>query len=154
MLKLFCDKNVWNSFIITTLILPLTACNKSSSETGSVTVPAATVELTKDNYLSGKQFCQTYSSVTSAEHGQYVSVPKDYDHPEKGTLQIYVYLMSVFDPTKPSYVYVDGGPGQNTHGEMPDFFGGAMNEFRFDQRGLGCSAPDTWEEYSDVSLYS
>lgn len=120
---------------------------------GKIDTPVAP-EVTAENYLSGKQFCQTYKDVTSKEHGKYVSVPYDYDLPEAGSLEIYVYSMAPFDPSKPSYIYVDGGPGQNSHDLMPEFLKGEFNELRFDQRGLGCSAPPTYELYRKADLYS
>ncbi len=130
----------------------LSACH-SPSGNSPTPVPLGS-EITKDNYLSGTAFCQTYASVTGLEYGRYITVPKDYSHPENGSLQIYVYTLRAFDPHQASYIFVDGGPGQNTHGIMPEFLHGTMNEMRFDQRGLGCSAPATWEEYKDTSLYS
>ncbi|PIS10177.1 MAG: hypothetical protein COT73_10695 [Bdellovibrio sp. CG10_big_fil_rev_8_21_14_0_10_47_8] len=69
-------------------------------------------------------------------------------------MDLYVYTAKAFDPTKPSYIYVDGGPGQNTHGQMPEILDGQYNELRFDQRGLGCSAPNSYDTYKDPSLYS
>lgn len=116
--------------------------------------PAPIKKVTESVYLSGTKFCQTYSEITGQEFGIRVSVPQDYDHPEKGELSIYAYTVKPFDPAKPSYIYVDGGPGQNTHGMMPEYLNGNYNEIRFDQRGLGCSAPETWAQYKDSSLYS
>ncbi len=127
------------------------ACSHSDDTTP---IPELSSTVTADNYLSGKKFCETYGAITKKEHGRYVRVPKNYNSPDADFMDIYVYTMSPFDPSKPSYIYVDGGPGQNTHGEMPDLLNGQMNEFRFDQRGLGCSAPDTFWDYTDATNYS
>ncbi len=106
------------------------------------------------NYMNGRTFCSRYSAITSSEKGRYVTVPADYSRPQDGVLEVYAYTLTDFDPSKPSYIYVDGGPGQNTHGMMPEYFGGAFNEIRFDQRGLGCSAPESYQKYKDPRLYS
>ena len=131
-----------------------TACHKSSNpETAPLNAPVIK-SVTKDIYMSGKKFCSTYKAITSKEFGKYIQVPVDYNDSSKGTLEIYAYTMSPFDLEKPSYIYVDGGPGQNTHGMMPDYLYGTYNEIRFDQRGLACSSPETWEQYIDGSIYS
>lgn len=134
----------------------IVSCAKKSDDNNKATPvnPPIYKTVTRENYLSGKQFCQTYNDITGKEFGRYVTVPKYYNNPSAGTMEIYVYSMSVFDPNKPTYIYVDGGPGQNTHGMMPNYFDGKYNELRFDQRGLGCSAPLTFDEYKDASLYS
>lgn len=144
---------------ISSLILLLAyspGCSKhddSPAPAGKINVPVAQ-EVTAENYLSGEKFCETYKDITSKEHGQYVNVPYDYNLPEAGSLEIYAYSMAPFDPRKPTYIFVDGGPGQNTHGLMPQFLNGEFNELRFDQRGLGCSAPVTFELYKKAGLYS
>lgn len=83
-----------------------------------------------------------------------MKVPRDYSDPQAGTIEIYAYTVKPFDASKPSYIYVDGGPGQNTHGMMSAYTDGTFNEFRFDQRGLGCSSPDSYDTYMDPDLYS
>lgn len=137
------------------LSVAFTACQNDSSSKDS-TAPGNPIitKVTRETYMSGEQFCERYKEITGQEYGKYISVPKDYSDPSKGNLKIYVYTLSTFDPKKPSYIYVDGGPGQNTHGLMPNYTKGRMNELRFDQRGLGCSAPATYDEYSQASIYS
>lgn len=135
----------------------ISACQppKQDSNSDSVAVnPPIIKKVTRETYLSGKAFCEKYSEITSKEHGKYITVPQDYANPAKGTLQIYAYTNKPFDPKKPSYIFVDGGPGQNTHGEMEDYLGERYNELRFDQRGLGCSAPDNYDVYKNSDLYS
>lgn len=110
--------------------------------------------VSRDQYLNGRKFCEEYQSITGKEFGIRVKVPRDHENPAAGKIEIYAYTLAPFNPEKPSYIFVDGGPGQNTHGLMPPFLGTAMNEIRFDQRGVGCSAPETWEEYLDARLYS
>lgn len=131
------------------------ACTPSNNDSGAAAVKIPVVKkVTRETYLSGKQFCETYASLTGKEHGKWVEVPMDYDHPEKGSLKIYAYTNKAFDASKPSYIFVDGGPGQNTHGIMKDYLGNRYNELRFDQRGLGCSAPDNYDLYKESDLYS
>lgn len=136
------------------LFLSLSACTQSQDSGGISIEPPRVRKTTKENYLSGKKFCEVYSEITSKEFGRFVTVPKDYSDPSKGSLDIYVYSTQEFDPSLPTYIYVNGGPGQNTHGYRRDFLKERFNELSFDQRGLGCSAPETWEEYRDSDLYS
>lgn len=139
-----------------TTLMSVLACSKHEDEKR----PAAAINppiyktVTRENYISGKKFCQVYEKITSKEFGKFVTVPKDYNNPNAGSLEIYVYSMSAFDAAKPTYIYVDGGPGQNTHGMMPNFLDGQYNELRFDQRGLGCSSPENFDLYKDATLYS
>ena len=109
--------------------------------------------VTRANYLSGHKFCETYSEITGKEFAKRVMVPVDYQDPSKGQIEIYSYMNRAFDLKKSTLVFVDGGPGQNTHGEK-DLTGGQSNEIKFDQRGLGCSAPDSYDLYSDWRIYS
>jgi proline iminopeptidase len=135
----------------------LFSCSKNDSSGPPATSPLGPprfVEVNRENYLNGQQFCEVYKSITSKEYGTWITVPVDYKNPASGELKIYVYTLSPFDPLKPSYIFIDGGPGQNTHGEMPEFLSGRYNEFRFDQRGVGCSAPATYDLYLDPKNYS
>lgn len=144
------------SLTILVLGLPLlVSCSHDSGggSTSTVGTPIVT-KVDEASYLNGRQFCETYKEVTSKEHGLWVDVPRDYMNPEAGKIQIYAYTLKPFDASKPSYVFVDGGPGQNTHGLVTDYLGGRVNEIRFDQRGLGCSAPETYALYRDHRLYS
>lgn len=137
------------------LIMATSAC---SPVTGSVreTTPVGLPEVRKvsrENYMTGRKFCSFYSSVTASERGKRVTVPRDYSDYSKGSIEIYAYTRTTFNPSLPSYIFVDGGPGQNTHG-LPDATDGKFNEIRFDQRGLGCSAPESYDTYKDPTLYS
>jgi proline iminopeptidase len=132
----------------------LTACSgKSDNKSAGKGVPVV-IKTTRETYMNGRKFCDVYSKITSLEVAKKVSVPVSYSDASRGQIQIYAYTLKPFDPSKPSYIYIDGGPGQNTHGQMPEYVPGEMNEIRFDQRGLGCSAPETYDQYLDASLYS
>jgi proline iminopeptidase len=111
-------------------------------------------ETTAENYLSGRAFCKEYSKLTKYEFGKFIPVPKDYANPSSGTTEIYAWTMRPFDPKKPSFIYLDGGPGGNSHGQMSEYVGSSWNEIHFDQRGIGCSSPATYDQYVDPNLYS
>lgn len=132
----------------------LFSCTPNSSEPSGTSreIPIIT-KVTKESYMNGRKFCETYSSITKNEYGKRIKVPYDYSNPLLGSMEVYAYTTSEFDANKPSVIFVDGGPGQNTHGiyRMTDY---SFNEIHFDQRGLGCSAPDTWEIYKDATIYS
>ncbi|MBL7543106.1 MAG: alpha/beta fold hydrolase [Bdellovibrionaceae bacterium] len=123
-------------------------------ETMTVDVPIIR-KVTKENYMNGQQFCQKFVNTgdsKTVEIGKWIDVPYNYSESSK-TIQIYAYTKKAFNPSLPTYIFVDGGPGQNTHsfsGVIEDEF----NEIHFDQRGVGCSAPNTWDEYMDPGLYS
>lgn len=125
-----------------------------NNEEASVGVPILQ-KVTKENYMNGRQFCEKYTNTGDAdtkEIGKWIDVPVDYADVSK-TTKIYTFVKREFDPKLPSYIFVDGGPGQNTH-TYPDILGAGFNEIHFDQRGVGCSAPQTWEEYSNPHFYS
>lgn len=143
------------SFVyIQLLALALYSCNpKSQNETAGVEVPVVTKAVTAKNYLSGKKFCEIYKAITSKEISKYVSVPLSYEKESSETLELYTYTVKPFDPNKPTIIFLDGGPGQNTHG-MREYLPEGVNQINFDQRGLGCSAPATFAQYRDASLFS
>lgn len=139
---------------LTLLILATSGCTSNSS--GGDAVPVGVPDIRKinqANYMNGREFCKTWGKYTSKEFGLRLTVPKDYSDYSKGSIEIYAYTLQEFIPTLPSYIFVDGGPGQNTHG-ITDVTDRKFNEIRFDQRGLGCSAPESFEIYSDPTLYS
>lgn len=144
--------------IFTLSLLSLAACQPKSGEITTLggDVGSKVTKVNKENYLSGKQFCETYREITSQENGRFVSVPKSYDGSLSGSLEIYTWTPKPFDPNKPTVVILNGGPGQNSHDTKAagNFQLSDVNELNFDQRGLGCSAPETYEEYSDAVLYS
>ncbi|MFZ3228783.1 MAG: alpha/beta hydrolase [Pseudobdellovibrio sp.] len=151
------SKFITSIAFLTVLITGLTGCNSGGGSIPGVTAPInppVVRATTRENYMSGKQFCTEYKSITSQEYGRFISVPADYNFPALEQLQIYAYTVKPFDSNKPSYIFVDGGPGQNTHGMMPEYFAGQFNELRFDQRGLGCSAPESYDTYKNSKLYS
>ncbi|MGE0634690.1 MAG: alpha/beta fold hydrolase [Pseudobdellovibrionaceae bacterium] len=143
-----------NLFLALSAVFILAACSekKEKKETVNPGLPKIT-RPTKATYMNGKQFCAKYHEITSKEFGIYVEVPMDYQNPEKGATEIYAYTMATFDPTKPSVVSIDGGPGGNSHG-YSEPFDPEYNLIYFDQRGLGCSSPKTYSLYLDSSLYS
>ena len=104
-------------------LLSLSACNHSDDGGGggpAAVNPPIIKKVTKESYLSGAAFCNTYKEITGKEVGKFIEVPKDYSNPSKGNLKIYAHTLRAFDPSKESYIFVDGGPGQNTHGEIPE----------------------------------
>jgi proline iminopeptidase len=151
---------IQRSLLLLTLVgvSALTACGHKDDKAPPVEPTARVLqefddEVTADNYLSGKAFCQEYSEDTKLEHPMIVKVPQDYTNPTGPTLDVYAWTMRPFDPKLPSVIMIDGGPGQNSHG-----FGESLeadwNEIHFDQRGLGCSAPETFEQYRDQKYFS
>lgn len=137
------------------LILATSACSPLSTPPFNAPVSLQTPQVQKvvaQNYINGRQFCSNYG-LTQKELGRWILVPMDYSDSSKGTTEIYAYTKKAFDPALPSYVFIDGGPGQNTHG-IRDVMGGSFNEIRYDQRGLGCSAPATFAIYKDPNFYS
>lgn len=114
-------------------------------------VPDQKVE--SDNYLTGRKFCEVYSKITSQEHGKRIDVPRGYDGTESGKWSLYTWTPRPFDPKKPTLIYVEGGPGANSH-SFGAFADATVNEIRFDQRGIGCSAPESYEDYQNPKLYS
>lgn len=134
----------------------LTACEPLTGESNTLGHGIVT-KITAETYLNGDQFCSRYSNITNREHSKDVMVLKDYSSPLKGQIKLYTWTPKPFDPRKPTVIVVNGGPGQNSHDDKAQGNFGLendYNEINFDQRGLGCSAPATFDEYKDPSLYS
>lgn len=146
--------------------LLITACSKSDPQSDSFTDNSSSHQQLKNakyssedekkalsRFITGSEFCEKYKSVTSTENGFYVTVPVDYERPESGTTKIWAYFTSgPFNPEKPTMIYFDGGSGGNSHGGkklLNDF-----NELHYDQRGIGCSHPESLDLYRDPNFYS
>lgn len=136
-----------------TLTTAISGCSKKSGLPPEKRTPFVERTVKRENFISGKEFCARYNAINGIEYGKYVTVPKNYENLDEGTLKIYVYSKAPFNPKLETFVFLDGGPGQNTHGLKP-MLRGEVNELQFDQRGLGCSTQDTFDQYSDYSQYS
>ncbi|MCB0369703.1 MAG: hypothetical protein KDD45_09745, partial [Bdellovibrionales bacterium] len=98
--------------------------------------------VTSDTFINGKKFCDLYvnnGKEISKEYGKWIQVPKDYDHPGE-MINIYAYTRKPFDPSLPSFIFVDGGPGQNTH-QSEDLIGEVTKEDKFKK-----------EEFNQINL--
>lgn len=152
-------KNIQKNIALLALLGPalflLTACEPPQGETHSLGSPVVT-KVTAQNYLNGEQFCKQYESITSREYARSVHVPKDYSNPNSESIRIYTWTTKAFDASKPTVIVVNGGPGQNSHDTKAEgnFGLSNYNEINFDQRGLGCSAPNSYKEYKNPNLYS
>jgi proline iminopeptidase len=134
------------------LLLNSLTSKKSSGEETVVGVYDLDI-VTKENYLSGEAFCKEYVLVTSREYGKKVQAPAYYDGSSAVT-QIYAWTNLPFDPSKPSVLLFDGGPGQNLHAYPNPDAAANTNFIHLDQRGMGCSAPETFEIYKNPKFYA
>lgn len=146
------------------LIISLTACSENKSR--RVAIPRPTNEVTAANYLNGRAFCNKYSEITSKEHGVFVQVPFNHNDPSQGTTEVYAWTNKPFNPNLKTYIYLDGGPGSNSHGSANflkisketfphnNSLDSQWNQIFLDQRGVGCSAPSTFEQYKNPNFYS
>lgn len=134
-------------------VLLLNALTAKKSDDKPITNIGDLTKVTKENYLSGEAFCEEYNSITALEHGKKVEAPMYYD--QSGlTTKIYAWTQKPFNPKLPSVLLFDGGPGQNLHGMADSTAASGVNFIHLDQRGLGCSAPATFEVYKDAKFYS
>jgi proline iminopeptidase len=152
-------------FLVTAL-LTLTACQNnnggsSSSEKDKAKPPAQPADGFKNEtqrklfskFITGTEFCKKFSEITSKENGFRVKVPVDYKDLNKGTTEIYAFFAEgIFDSKLPTVINFDGGSGANSHG-WPKYLK-SFNELHFDQRGIGCSRPESLELYKSPSFYS
>lgn len=145
--------------ILSASALVLSACSGSGGfetlrDTNTIDIPIVQ-KVTKENYMSGKEFCNHFINTGESEtkeYGKWITVPYSYKEEIK-EIQIYAFTLEPFNPNLPSLIFVDGGPGQNTH-QLGGIVEKEYNEIHFDQRGVGCSAPENWEAYIDPKLYS
>ena len=148
---------IYLSLMLSLLVIFQVSCQKSDSKpaVGNVIDETLVLKVTKENFISGKKFCALYVNSTeynSKEFGVWVEVPKNYQEPSE-KIKIYAYTRKPFNPNLPSVIFIDGGPGQNTH-HSEDIYESSFNQINFDQRGVGCSTADTWEEYIKTDQYS
>tara|TARA_Y100000768_G_C23928015_1_gene658562 strand:+ start:178 stop:1350 length:1173 start_codon:yes stop_codon:yes gene_type:complete len=105
-------------------------------------------------YISGKKLCQ---GVAVKQNGAWVTVPNNYKKSKLETSPLYYrFLGGKYDVTKPTVVYVDGGPGATSHNyhKLYDDLAKEFNILFFDQRGFVCSRPDSKAIQDDPNFYS
>lgn len=107
----------------------------------------------RSDYKTGAELCEEASALISNEHGHFLQVPVKYNDPQLGKTTLYYRLAERYDPYKPTMIYFNGGPGEASHLGLFSFLG-AWNVIMFDQRGIGCSRPDSYALYSSPSFYS
>lgn len=96
-------------------------------------------------YLSGAELCDSHFKHLSHR----VSVSAGLPTPQVTSL--YTWTNSPFDPSKPSVVFIPGGPGDTAHDsrlELPGF-----NIIFFDFRGVACSKPETQALFFNPKFY-
>lgn len=104
-------------------------------------------------FITGKEFCAKYAEQIAKEDGFEVMVPVDYENSKRGKTRIWAFFKSgPFKPELPTVIFLDGGPGGNSH-TWPQLLTG-YNELHFDQRGIGCSHPESLDLYRDPNFYS
>lgn len=87
------------------------------------------------------------------EHGHPAYAQQEYFHwVESGPWELYAWTRKPFDPTLPTVLFFNGGPGQSSHGSEWDIPG--WNLIFWDQRGVGCSKPKNELQYLDNGSYS
>ncbi len=103
-------------------------------------------------YKSGRVLYESLK--ISEEAGRFIQVPIDYERPELGTTSIYYHFASPFDPTKPTIIIFDGGPGGSSHNGTDPELEAIGNVLRFDSRGVAFSRPADENLYRDPEFYS
>lgn len=109
-------------------------------------------------FLSGKAFAALYPELIIKEGGKWVDVPASYTNPHLGMTSIYYSTTPNFDATKPTVLFIQGGPGASSHRYyevMTEVSKTAnINIVLVDPRGVGFSTPELFELYSTSSFYS
>lgn len=124
-----------------------------------LTSKAATMGFLQDesqSYLSGKELCELgKEEFLSKEYGHFVKAPVDFNDrsSENMTTQIYYWTRQKFNPSLPSVVYINGGPGSSAH-ETTFLNTQDFNIIFFDQRGVACSRGDTEQIQYSPKFYS
>lgn len=104
-----------------------------------------------------QSFEQQVQNYQEQRHGKYINVPIDYAKPSGETTKIFVFFANRFDPTRPSLIFVNGGPGGHAHNMDPRFnlFDGlGYNVILFDQRGVALSHYQLKSRPKDPTFYS
>lgn len=106
---------------------------------------------TPTTYRSGVEICGKNEALTK-ELWKRVEVPINYSLPESNKTSIYYWLTKPFDSSLPTAIFINGGPGETSHGTHFDLPG--WNVVFFDQRGNTCSRPQNLTDYLDLQFYS
>lgn len=104
------------------------------------------------DYTDGVTLCRELTKNKTNEFSKWVTVPVDYNKPQGLTTLMYSYTKSKFDPKKPSLIYFVGGPGGSS--QKSEFSLPNTNVIFFEQRGIGCSRPQTQDLFLDPNYYS
>lgn len=105
-----------------------------------------------DVYKSGVEVCTEHAAERSEEHFKWISVPVDYNRPEKGMTSLYAYTKKAFQSKLPTVLFFTGGPGvssRSTEFSLPE-----TNVLFFEQRGISCSRPASKDLFLDPAFYS
>lgn len=101
----------------------------------------------KDGYLNGRQVCE--NKVTP--YSKFIRVYKD-PIARSGSTEIFYYTQKEFNKNLPSVLFFTGGPGVNPRSTEFDLKN--ANVIFFDQRGSGCSRPQSQSDYLDPNFYN
>ncbi len=105
-----------------------------------------------DDYLDGPETCKRYTS-SSKEYPFFIQVPIDYEaRPPQAETPLYAWTREPFEASRPTVIFVSGGPGDTAHDTRLQLPG--WNIVFFDQRGNSCSKPMTQALHRSRSFYS
>lgn len=127
-------------FLILSAVASLQACSPRASTPSSNAEPSASNPSPKEEQISrtdsawSKVFCETNSPKGSLAYGRWIEVPLK----TGGISHLYTWTLRPFDASKPTMIFVDGGPGLTSHGR-PTLTSSDWNQLHFDPRGVGCS---------------
>lgn len=108
-------------------------------------------------YIPGQTYAKLNPELLAHENGKWLEVPFDYRKKDGKKLKLYYASALPFDPSKPTVIYVTGGPGQVIHQLFDEYVDLAkksnVNIVLFDPRGIGFSSPDKPEDYFGYELW-
>jgi proline iminopeptidase len=105
-------------------------------------------------YFSGRESCARHGEITHLEMGRFIDVPVSYRDPRRGVTSLYFWTTAPLDHSKPTVLYLMGGPGGSAHGDEFAPLSEHLNFVYVDQRGIGCSKASTVALHRNPSFYS
>lgn len=109
----------------------------------------------QEPYVSGEtNYQKKLPNLPLEEHGQFLKVPLNYNDPSQGQMSVFFRKSLNFDPTRPTVLFFNGGPGSASWSyrfekNFPEF-----NFIYMDQRGTGYSKPDYLEQLQNTDYFT
>lgn len=100
------------------------------------------------------EFCVQAPSFLQPGRFGFIRVPLDYTNVAAGEIEIFYRTNRALDPSKPTVLFLNGGPGGTSQGYKLENGMSGWNWIYMDQRGTGLSKPALWDQLLNPGFFS